>query len=58
MHTIDGGKESEMIEGDTITVPPGVPHNARNVGDLDAVLLVCFSTAERQISGNLRPRRQ
>lgn len=48
VHTINGGKEVEMIAGDTITIPAHVPHNARNVGDLDAILLLCFSSAERQ----------
>ena len=51
VHTIEGGKEVEMLEGDSITIPPNTPHCARNVGDLDAVLLICFSSAERQVVG-------
>lgn len=51
VHTINGGKEVELTTGDTITIPPNVAHNARNIGDLDAVLLICFSSAERQAAG-------
>jgi oxalate decarboxylase/phosphoglucose isomerase-like protein (cupin superfamily) len=38
-----------MTTGDTITIPPNMAHNARNIGDLDAVLLVVFSSSERQV---------
>lgn len=51
MHTFEGGKDVEMNEGDSITVPPNIPHRARNIGTKDAVLLVAFSTAERQVKG-------
>jgi len=37
--------------GDVITLPTGLPHNARNLGDSDAVLLVTFSSADRQTRG-------
>lgn len=49
VHTVEGAKEIEMTTGDTITIPPNITHNARNIGDLDAVLLVVFSSAERQV---------
>ena len=51
MHTIEGGKEIEMREGDAITVPVNLPHNARNIGDTDAVLLIAFTSADRQVKG-------
>jgi len=47
-HTIEDGKTVEMSEGDTITIPANIKHNAKNVGTEDAVLLVCFSTADRK----------
>jgi quercetin dioxygenase-like cupin family protein len=50
VHTVNGGQEVELLAGDTITIPPNVMHNARNVGDLDAVLLICFSSAERHVA--------
>jgi quercetin dioxygenase-like cupin family protein len=50
-HEIGDGTEAEMGPGDTVTAPAGVPHCARNVGDVDAVLMVCFSSAQRQVLG-------
>ena len=47
-HAIEGGKEVEMEEGDTISVPSNLAHNARNIGDTDAVLSIAFSSADRQ----------
>jgi quercetin dioxygenase-like cupin family protein len=37
-----------MNEGDAIVVPAGVVHNATNVGERDARLLICFSSATRE----------
>jgi len=51
MHTAAGGAEVRLAEGDTIVVPPDFPHQARNVGDIDAVLLIAFSSADRQVKG-------
>ena len=48
-HVIEDGKEVEMGEGDTITLPATLPHKARNIGDEDAVLLIAFSSANRQM---------
>jgi quercetin dioxygenase-like cupin family protein len=48
VHTTEKGKETTLLAGDTITIPPGTVHNARNVGDLDAVLIISFSSPERQ----------
>lgn len=40
-----------MSGGSAITIPPGIFHNARNAGDCEAVLLITFSSAERQTVG-------
>jgi quercetin dioxygenase-like cupin family protein len=48
LHSIEGGKKVEMSEGDTITIPANIPHNAKNIGAEDAVMIVCFSTADRK----------
>jgi quercetin dioxygenase-like cupin family protein len=39
----------EMTDGDTISIPAGVVHNARNTGPDTAILLITFSTAERTV---------
>lgn len=36
--------------GDTIVIPPGVPHNARSIGDEDADLIVAFSSSRREVA--------
>jgi quercetin dioxygenase-like cupin family protein len=41
----------EMGPGDTVSIPTGRVHNARNIGDTEAELYICFSTAERQVVG-------
>jgi quercetin dioxygenase-like cupin family protein len=38
-----------MTAGDTISIPAGVVHNARNIGDDQAVFLIAFSSADRQV---------
>ena len=43
-----GEKSFEMNPGDTITIPPTILHNARNAGDEDAVLMISFSSPDRQ----------
>lgn len=50
-HAREDGGEVEMSAGDTITLPAGAPHFARNIGEEDAVLFVCFSSAERKVVG-------
>jgi quercetin dioxygenase-like cupin family protein len=50
-HLIEGGKELELSQGDVITLPPNLPHRARNVGEEDSVLLIAFSSADRQMEG-------
>jgi quercetin dioxygenase-like cupin family protein/type 1 glutamine amidotransferase len=44
-------KTVEMHEGDTVTIPAGVHHNARNIGTEDAVLSLSYSSADRQTIG-------
>lgn len=50
-HTIDSGETVEMNEGDTIAVPPNVWHQANNIGEDDAILLIVFTSADRQTIG-------
>jgi mannose-6-phosphate isomerase-like protein (cupin superfamily)/type 1 glutamine amidotransferase len=42
-----GDKEFEMQAGDTVTIPEGMPHNARNIGKEDAVLSIVYNTPDR-----------
>ena len=51
LHTIAGGEIAELYEGDVITLPSDLPHQARNIGEADAVLLIAFSEADRQTKG-------
>lgn len=48
-HVIEDGKEVEMEAGDTISVPPSIPHKARNIGNKDAVMYISFDSADRQM---------
>jgi quercetin dioxygenase-like cupin family protein len=41
----------EMRDGDTVSIPMGVEHNAKNIGTEDAVLAISFSSADRQVVG-------
>lgn len=41
----------EMGPGDTVSIPRGVLHNAKNVGDTDAVLSIAFDSAYREVIG-------
>ena len=47
-HVIENGNEVEMTVGDTITLPQGLPHRARNIGEDDAILSISFSSPDRQ----------
>lgn len=40
-------EEQRMSAGDVISIPQGVVHNARNVGNVAAELAICFSSAHR-----------
>jgi quercetin dioxygenase-like cupin family protein len=50
-HTITGDRETELDEGDTVVIPPNVRHCATNVGQIDAILFIAFSSADRQTVG-------
>lgn len=47
-HTRDDGEMTEMNVGDTVSVPPNIWHQAKNIGDEEAVLFIAFSSADRQ----------
>jgi quercetin dioxygenase-like cupin family protein len=40
-----------MHTGDTVSIPAGIHHNAKNIGTGDAVLFIAFSSAHRQVVG-------
>ena len=42
---------AEMNAGDTVTIPQGTVHNARNIGTEDAVLAISYSSANRETVG-------
>jgi mannose-6-phosphate isomerase-like protein (cupin superfamily)/type 1 glutamine amidotransferase len=42
-----GDKEYEMSAGDTVTIPEGTLHNARNIGKEDAVLSISYNSPDR-----------
>jgi quercetin dioxygenase-like cupin family protein/type 1 glutamine amidotransferase len=46
-----GDKEFEMKAGDTVVIPEGVIHNARNIGTEDAVLSISYNSADRVAIG-------
>ena len=49
-HTL-GDERFEMGPGDTVSIPTGVFHNARALGDEDAVMVIAFSSADRETEG-------
>lgn len=42
-----GDSKYVMNPGDTISIPAGVWHNARALGETDAEMVICFSSATR-----------
>jgi len=46
-----GDRSVEMDEGDTVSIPAGIHHNAKNIGTEDAVLAISFSSATRKAIG-------
>ncbi|MBX7210694.1 MAG: cupin domain-containing protein [Verrucomicrobiaceae bacterium] len=55
LHVITGsiehwlGEESFILQaGDTISIPAGVWHQARALGEAEAVMAICFSSADRE----------
>ncbi|WP_427892370.1 cupin domain-containing protein [Kribbella sp. GL6] len=49
-HTV-GDDRVAMGPGDTISIPTGAVHNARNVGLDEAIFVICFSTPNRETVG-------
>ena len=45
---VEGGHRFRMSAGDTITIPRNIKHRAINVGQKPALMVVVFSSAERQ----------
>ena len=41
----------ELTVGDTISIPANLAHQARNVGVGDAVLMIVFTSAHREVQG-------
>ncbi len=42
------GDETVTLDpGDTIVIPRGVPHSARNISKVDADMVVCYDTGRR-----------
>lgn len=46
-HAVEG-EAFPMEPGDTISIPTGAWHHAQSLGPDDAVMLVCYSSADRQ----------
>jgi quercetin dioxygenase-like cupin family protein len=50
LHTMND-RTVEMHAGDTVSIPAGVMHNAKNIGNEEAKLAISFSSADRQVVG-------
>lgn len=50
-HTVAAGRDAEMGAGDTVTIPRGFAHRAMNIGDGEAVLMITFTSATREVVG-------
>jgi quercetin dioxygenase-like cupin family protein len=50
MHTLEDDV-FEMGSGDTVVIPPNLMHNARNVGTETAVMMIAYSSPDRQTKG-------
>lgn len=51
LHTLPNGDNAAMKPGDTIVIPQGILHHARNIGKEEAVLIVAFNSAWRETAG-------
>lgn len=49
-HTL-GDEKITLNAGDAILIPAGIAHNAVSVGDVDADMVVSYSSADRQVVG-------
>jgi quercetin dioxygenase-like cupin family protein len=47
VHSIGDSQPVTMNVGDTLNIPAGMHHNAKSIGDREAVLFVMFPTAQR-----------
>lgn len=50
LHSVDDAT-FEMGAGDTVSIPSGRMHNARNIGTEQAIFVISFSNADRQTVG-------
>jgi predicted dehydrogenase/quercetin dioxygenase-like cupin family protein len=50
-HTGPGDGDIELGPGDVVSIPPGVPHQAHNIGDEDAILAVAYPVPVRDVVG-------
>ncbi|MHC4480080.1 MAG: cupin domain-containing protein [Planctomycetota bacterium] len=50
-HGAGAGRLLRLMPGDTITLPAGTGHSARSVGQEDAVMVVAYSSAYREVRG-------
>jgi quercetin dioxygenase-like cupin family protein len=48
-HTLPEGGTVRLRAGDCIVIPAGKAHQAKNVGEDEAVILVAFNSAERKM---------
>jgi quercetin dioxygenase-like cupin family protein len=51
VQSMEDGRTETMHTGDTVSIPAGIHHNAKNIGTGDAVLFIAFSSAHRQVVG-------
>ena len=50
-HSLPEGGSAKLRKGDCIVLPAGKPHQATNVGEKEAVVVVVFNSAERKTIG-------
>jgi quercetin dioxygenase-like cupin family protein len=50
LHSVDDAT-FEMGPGDTVSIPSGRLHNARNIGTEEAIFVISFNNADRQTVG-------
>ncbi len=43
-----GDESFELKEGEMIQIPQDIRHNATNIGTIEAVMFICFSSADRE----------
>lgn len=51
LNSMEDGRTETMHAGDTVSIPAGVHHNAKNVGTDDAIMIISYSSANRQVVG-------